>query len=164
MLYLLFKPVFLFDFSLLSTFNFFFLFPVHRFSLFLSRSFSFTLSSPICLSSFIYNFSLPSNRWWWYNRDKCLWPWGPGSSSRGSPRPPGGAGSAGERALCLHPLPAGQAQRLPAAASSRLPRQLSVVHTAEPGALPGGQVGTAVAAHGDQGPRHAHRPQGEAHT
>lgn len=73
----------------------------------------------------------------------------------------GGAGAPGERALRRRSLPAGRAQRLPAAASPRIPGQLPDVHAAEPGSLPGGRLGAAGAAHGDQRQEHTREPEGE---
>lgn len=82
---------------------------------------------------------------------------------RADRRPPqsGGAGSPGERAVRRRSLPAGRAQRLPAAASPRLPGQLLDVHAAQPGPLPGGRLGAAGAAHGDQRPGHARQLKGQ---
>lgn len=73
----------------------------------------------------------------------------------------GGPGSPGERAERRHSLPAGGAQRLPAAASPWIPGQLHDGVAAQPGAFPGGRPLHRRDAHGDQNQGHTHQLRGE---
>lgn len=66
----------------------------------------------------------------------------------------------GERALRRRPFPAGRAQRLPATAAARIPRQLHDVHAAQPLPLPRGRLHFTGAAHGDQRQGHADQFKG----